>query len=420
MTAPDPAPFLWSPLAPMPSVLGNRIVIVRGDGATIEDADGRRYLDATSSLWHANVGHGRASIAAAAAEQIGTLETYHSFGFFTNDRAARLSDRLAALSPIADPRIIFTSGGSDGVEVAAKLVRRYWTEVGRPEKRYILSRDDSYHGLHGYGTSLTGPEMYRAGYGVDSLVDGAARFSSTDILDLERLVDRIGPERIGAIITEPVIGSGGVIGPPPGYFERLQALAAEHDILVIADEVITGFGRVGQWFGSQRYGLRPDITVVAKGITSGYAALGAVFVGPRVWGPFYDGPDSPVYRHGVTYSGHATACAVADANLDILESEGLIAESARLERVLVGALDGIRDSPLIADIRDGVGLMAAVAPITEVPAGRVVEIARRNGVILREIRFNYLQISPPFITTDAEIARIVSVLADAVTEAAAP
>lgn len=407
---------LWNPLAHMPSVLGDRTVIVEGSGAYVTTSDGRRLLDATASLWHANVGHGRAEIAAAAAAQMAKLETYQSFGFFTTDRALQLSDRLAALSHVADPRIIFTSGGSDGVEVAAKLARRYWQEAGRVGKRYILSREDSYHGLHAFGTSLTGPEMYREGYGAGPIVAETALFSTTDASDLARVIAEIGADNIAAIITEPVVGSGGVIAPPPGYFEELQRLARANDILVIADEVITAFGRVGHWFASERFGLEPDMVVVAKGITSGYAALGAVFIAPRVWAPFYDGPDAPIYRHGVTYSGHATACAVADANIDILEREGLLARSAELEQLLDHELDALRSRDDIAEVRAGAGFFAGIAPVADISHERVVAMARERGVILRALRHNVIQVSPPFVVTDDEVARIVGTIAEILDE----
>ncbi len=415
----QPGEALWSPLAHMPSVLGRRTVVVEGDGAYVVTADGRRLLDATSGLWHANVGHARREIADAAAAQMARLETYQSFGSFSNDRALALADRLVALGPVDDAKVILTSGGSDSVDVAAKLARRHWVEEGRPDKRHILSRRDSYHGLHGYGTSLTGPDIYREGYGPGTLVPETAVFSSTDIDDLRRVIDEIGPERIAAVITEPVIGSGGVIAPPPGYFETMQELARQHELLLIADEVITGFGRLGRWFGSERFGLEPDLLVFAKGVTSGYAALGGVLVAPRIWRRFYDGPDAPLYRHGVTYSGHATACAVAEANLDILEREGLVERAGRLERVLADALEPLRDRPDVAEIRAGVGLMAAVAPAATIPNDAVVAEALERGVILRAIRENFIQISPPFIVTDEEVDRIATVLAESIDAVAA-
>lgn len=406
---------LWSPLAHMPSVLaGGRTIITHGSGTHLTTDDGRELLDATAGLWHANIGHGRPEIAEAAAAQLQRLETYQSFGSFSNDVALRLADRLAALSPIADPRIILTSGGSDGVEVAAKLARLHWQLEGRHDKVTILSRADSYHGLHAFGSSLSGPDIYRDGYGPGTLVPETALFSSTDIDDLERRITELGADRIAAIIAEPVIGSGGIIAPPPGYFERMQELARAHDILLIADEVVTGFGRTGRWFAVERFGIAPDMIVTAKGITSGYAPLGAVFVAPRLWKRFFDGPDAPIYRHGVTYSGHATACAIALANLDILERENLVERAAELETVLVRELEVLRDQPGVVEVRSGAGFLAGVQLEPEIPGDRVAAVALDRGVLLRVIRGNTIQISPPFVVTEQEIALIVRVLRETI------
>lgn len=412
----QPGASLWSPLAHMPSVLGHRTIIESGEGAYVTTSDGRRMLDATSGLWHANIGHGRAEIAEAAARQMTRLETYQSFGYYTNDQALGLSDRLASLSPIIDPKVILTSGGSDSVEVAVKLARLHWQIEGRPEKTFILSRADSYHGLHAFGSSLAGPDIYRDGYGPGPLVPNTARFSSTEIVDLGRVIDEIGGDRIAAIITEPVIGSGGIIGPPDGYFAELQCLAALHDILVIADEVITGFGRTGDWFASSRFGLDPDMLVLAKGVTSGYAPLGAAIVAPRIWQRFFDGPDAPIYRHGVTYSGHATACAVAQANLDVLVRDDLLARSRLLEESLGRELKRLEARDDIREIRASHGFMAGVAPVDHIDAALVAAYAAEHGVILRVLRDNFIQISPPFVVEEHEVSAIVDVIEGALNQ----
>ncbi|WP_369226501.1 aspartate aminotransferase family protein [Streptomyces sp. R39] len=408
-TAP-PGMALWSPLAHMPSVLDHRRVMVAGDGAYVTTREGRRLLDATAGLWHANVGHGRPEIAEAASRQMRRLETYHSFGFYSNDQALSLADRLAALVPVPDPRIIFTSGGSDSVEVTAKLARLHWQLEGEPDRTVVLSRADSYHGLHAYGSSLTGPDHYRDGYGPGTLVPDTARFSSTDADDLLRVLADVGAHRVAAIILEPVIGSGGIIAPPAGYLEAVQEAAARHGILLIADEVITGFGRTGHWFASQRFAFEPDMMTLAKGLTSGYAPLGAAVVSERIWRRFYDARDTAVYQHGLTYSGHATACAVAHANLDVLEADGLVARAAHLEKVLDQELQRLRNRPDIREIRTGGGFLAGVAPVDEISATAVADHAFEHGVLLRPLRDNLLQISPPFVVTEEEIATIVNVI----------
>lgn len=410
MTVSAAGSSMWSSLAHMPSVLDHRIVIVRGRGSTVWTAAGDQLLDATAGLWHANIGHGRAEVAEAAHRQMLRLETYHAFGFFSNDVALTLADRLAVLSPVPDAKVLFTSGGSDGVDAAAKLARRHWQLAGLPEKTVILSRADSYHGLHAFGSSLSGPDMYRDGYGEGTLVPDTGRFSSTDAEDLSRVAADLGVCRIAAIILEPVIGSGGVIAPPPGYLERVQEQADRLNALLIVDEVVTGFGRTGRWFASERWSLRPDLLITAKGITSGYAPLGAVLVAERVWAPYFSGDHAPVFQHGLTYSGHATAAAIAHANLDILEREELIDRAARLEGVLIDALAPLGSHPAVREIRTGGGLLAGVVLEPDVDAAALVRRTLERGVIVRALRNGVLQISPPFVITDDEVGIIASTL----------
>ena len=407
---------LWSGQAHMPSVVGRQITISRGEGAYLFTDGGQRLFDGTASLWHANIGHARDEMAQAAAAQISRLETYHVFGRYLNDRAIELTDHLAEMSPIPNPKLILGSGGSDADDAAMKLARHYWQTVGRPEKRFILSRENSYHGLHAYGTSVAGLDFNRHGYG-ESLVPETARVSRDDPAALERQILEIGPEHIAAIITEPVIGAGGVYPFAPGYAETLRRLCDEHDILLIADEVITGFGRTGVPFASTTYGLRPDMVTVAKGITSGYAPLGAVFVSQRIWEPYFErGADSAIFRHGVTYSGHATACALALENLAIIERDGLVARAAELGELMREELSVFESHPLVAEVRTA-GLMGAVQLVPEIDAVAVSDQLIEAGQILRPLIGNALQISPPFVAADSDITHLVgtisSVLADA-------
>jgi adenosylmethionine-8-amino-7-oxononanoate aminotransferase len=279
-----------------------------------------------------------------------------------------------------------------------------------------LSRHGAYHGLHAFGTSIAGLQYNREGYGSESLVPETARIATNDIDQVRVQVEQIGAENIAAVIAEPVIGTGGVVGPADGYLEGLAALASEHDILLIADEVITGFGRTGRMFGSQRYGLAPDMITMAKGITSGYAPLGGVLVSPRVADRFFAGPaggDAPVFRHGVTYSGHATACVVAEANLDILEEEGLVEHAAYLETVLEKRVQPLRTHDLVAEVRAGDAFMAGVQLRPEVSGEAVAEACTDAGVLIRTIHDNTLQICPPFVTTEDEISLIVETIIQA-------
>jgi adenosylmethionine-8-amino-7-oxononanoate aminotransferase len=400
----------------MPTTRAKRLVITDGDGAWLTTSTGQRLLDATASLWHANVGHGRERIARAAYDQMRRLETYHTFGRFANVPALRLADRLVALGPIPDAKVMLTSGGSDSVDLACKLARRHWQLEDRSSKKVILSRHGAYHGLHAFGTSIAGLQYNREGYGSESLVPETARIATNDIDQVRVQVEQIGAENIAAVIAEPVIGTGGVVGPADGYLEGLAALASEHDILLIADEVITGFGRTGRMFGSQRYGLAPDMITMAKGITSGYAPLGGVLVSPRVADRFFAGPaggDAPVFRHGVTYSGHATACVVAEANLDILEEEGLVEHAAYLETVLEKRVQPLRTHDLVAEVRAGDAFMAGVQLRPEVSGEAVAEACTDAGVLIRTIHDNTLQICPPFVTTEDEISLIVETIIQA-------
>ncbi|TCO12252.1 adenosylmethionine-8-amino-7-oxononanoate aminotransferase [Kribbella steppae] len=401
---------LWHAQAHMPTAVRKRVTIVEGRGATVITEDGAELLDAPAGLWHANVGHGREAIARVAYEQMLKLETYHVFGRFVNDVALSLADRVTALGPVPDAKVFWSSGGSDSVDLACKLARRHWQLEGRPDKRIILSRNNAYHGLHGFGTSIAGLEYNREGYGSDSLIPETARIPTNDLAAAEAMIAELGPGRIAAVVAEPVIGTGGVIAPAPGYLEGLQRLARQHDILFIADEVITGFGRTGAMFACERFGLEPDMMLMAKGLTSGYAPLGGVLVGRRVWDRFFSSDDAPMLRHGITYSGHATACAVAHANLDILEQEHLLERSAELEGVLHNAIQPLADHPLVAEVRSGTGFLAGVQLRADVLGEAVVDACLDAGLLTRLIHNNTLHICPPFVVTDDEVSFIAKTI----------
>ena len=407
-----PGDAMWSPQAQMAAVPDDRLIIVRGRGAELETDDGRTLLDATAGLWHANIGHGRERLADAAAAQMRRLETYHTFGRITNDQALTLADRVAAYGAIDNAKVFWGSGGSDAVDTAAKLARRLWQLEGQSNKRIIISREGGYHGLHAYGTSLAGIAFNREGYGSESLIPETARVPTNDADALEETILRLGADRVAAVFAEPVVGTGGVIFPSDGYLERAEALCREHDVLFVLDEVITGFGRTGQMFGAQTFGVMPDMILMAKGITSGYAPLGGVLIGPRVWEPFF-ASDAPIFRHGVTYAGHATACAVAQANLDVLEEEELVARVAELIPKLNRALAPLAEHALVTELRTGTGLMAGLQLQADVPGDAVARHCIDQGVLFRIITNNTVQISPPFVIDDADIERIAGSLASA-------
>jgi len=411
----------WHPFADMHTVKDHEIVLVRGEGCWIEDDEGRRYLDATAGLWYCNVGHGRQAIADAAATQLATLAAYSNFGAFATEPTLALAERLASMAPMEDAVVFLGSGGSDAVDTAAKLARRYWDALGRPEKRLVVSREHAYHGMHAFGNGLAGIPANREGYG-SPMVGDTLQVGAHDLDELERLFRARGRE-IAAFIGEPVIGAGGVIPPEDGYWEEVTDLCDAHGVILVADEVVTGFGRLGAMFGSERFGMAPDIIVFAKGVTSGYLPLGGLLIGRRVAEPFWDGEHGPLFRHGYTYSGHATACAAALANLDIIDGEGLVARAAAMEPVLARAIGRLEDAPLVAETRV-VGLAAAVEFHEDALAHdpglpeAVAAAARRNGVLTRVLRGVALQVSPPLVITEAEIETLVAGLEAAISEVA--
>jgi|tagenome__1003787_1003787.scaffolds.fasta_scaffold20989446_7 putrescine aminotransferase len=406
---------LWHPFADMAVVKDDEVVLVRGRGARVWDENGREYVDAKGGLWYSAIGHGRPEIADAVAAQMRELEAYDTFDRSANRPALDLAERVSGLAPMDGAAVFFTSGGSDAVDTAGKLALRYWSAEGRPDKRMIVHRDRSYHGMNAYGTSLAGIPGNLEGLG--TLVPDTQSVGQDDTDALQRLFAAHG-ERIAAFIGEPVIGAGGIFHPAPGYWDAVQDLCRRHDVLLIADEVICGFGRLGTWFGCHRFGISPDLITCAKGITSGYVPLGAVLASPRVQEPFWSEPGT-MFRHGYTYSGHPVACAAGLANLDILERERLLDRVAKLEPVLAEAVSPLGDQPLVSDVRAGVGLLAAVE-IDDVARAedpkiidRLVAACRDRGVLTRGLAGHSLQVSPPFVISEEEIRTIADVFADA-------
>ncbi len=408
-------PALWPAQAHVPSVIGRQLVIDRGEGSYVFTTDGRRLFDGTAGLWHANIGHSHPELAEAAFTQMKQLETYHIFARFSNDKALALGERLAAIAPVERAKVILNSGGSDAIDVACKLARRHWQREGRTAKRIILSREFAYHGLHAYGTSIAGLDFNREGYGTDSLVPDTARVPFDDAAALERTIAELGAENIAAFVTEPVQGTGGVNPPAPGYLEAVQRLCRDNDILLILDEVITGFGRTGQMFAAERYGVDPDMVTFAKGVTSGYAPLGGVLVAPRIWEPFYvDSPDTPIFRHGATYAGHTTAAAVALRHLDILERDQLVPRVRELEVVLRDEFAALAErQSAVIDVRSA-GLLGGVTLAGHLAAERVADQVIELGFISRPLRGNTLQISPPFIVSNSELRSFIEAIEQAI------
>lgn len=335
---------LWHPFADMHAVSARgATTLVRGEGAYVYDDLGRRYLDATASLWYCNVGWGRDEIADAVAAQMRELPAYSTFGDLTNPPAEELASRVAAIAPVEGSKVFLTSGGSDSIDTATKMARRYWQLHGEPERTVLVRREKAYHGMHTAGTSLAGIPANAAGHG--ELIEDVVEVAWDDAGALRDAIASAGAERVAAFFCEPVMGAGGVFPPPRGYLEAAREACRDAGVLFVADEVITGFGRTGDWFASTRFGLEPDIVTCAKGITSGYLPMGAVLAAPHVAQPFWS-EGAGMWRHGYTYSGHASVAAAALANLDIMEREGLCERAFKLEVPLLEALQPLADHDL--------------------------------------------------------------------------
>jgi putrescine aminotransferase len=414
----------WHGFADMHVIKDNEVVIASGDGAVITVTNGKEYIDATAALWFCNAGYGRREIADAVAEQLAVLPAYSSFGAYTTEATLRVADRLTSLSPIPNSVVFLGSGGSDAIDTATKLARRYWDVIGKPHKTLLVSREHSYHGMHAMGTSLGGIPALRNGYGGEPFINEVVHVPALDVDAVARVFDQRRDE-VAAFVGEPVIGAGGVIPPTESYWRDISDLCRRYDVLLIADEVITGFGRLGTWWATQRFGIEPDMITFAKGVTSGYMPLGGVLINERVRAPFWDEPIAgAVFRHGYTYSGHAGAAAAALANLDIIEREGLIDRVARLEPILAKAVGRLEGTPLVGEIRT-IGLTAAVAiapaALEQDPAtpDKVVAAALRHGVASRVLRAHAIHISPPFVITEDQIDQMVDGIGNALEDVAA-
>ncbi len=412
----------WHPVADMHAVnAAGELLLERGDGAIVWDEAGNRYVDAAGALWYANVGYGRQEIVEAAAAQMGRLHAYSNYGDIATRSTTELASRLAGYAPFADASVFFTSGGGESIETAVKLARRYWTLVGEPGRTILVSRERAYHGLAGYGTSIVGSDAFQVGVG--PLMTDTMRVPWDSADALADAIDVAGAERVAAFFCEPIIGAGGVLLPPEGYLRAVQRVCRERGVLFVVDEVICGFGRCGDWFASNRFGLEPDLMTFAKGVTSGYVPLGGVIAHPRVREPFW-AEGAGVWRHGYTYSGHATATAAAHANLDIIEREDLLGRGLALETEIADAMAPLASHPLVSEVRAGLGAVAAVQidPVRlagdATLADRTLIAARDHGVLTRVLVGGGLMLAPPLVITRAELDEVATGLAAALDDVA--
>jgi adenosylmethionine-8-amino-7-oxononanoate aminotransferase len=409
-------PQVLHPFAAPTRQAGDFLEIVRGEGCRLWDSNGHVYLDGTASLWYCAVGHGRREIAHAVAAQMEQVAAYHTFASFTNGPEQRLAELLMELEPIPDARVLFTLTGSEAVDSALKLARAGHRAAGDAGRTVFLSRHYAYHGVMLGGTSVAGLPANRRPYG--PLLGDCFQVERDSLEAMRAAVAYHGPERIAAIITEPVLGAGGVFPPPPGYLQGLRELCDESGALLIFDEVITGFGRLGSWFGAQHYGVTPDVITFAKAITSGYLPLGGVIVGPRLRG-WLEADDDYLLTHGGTYAGHPTCCAAGIANLEIMRAEDLPERARRGGSRLRAGLDRLADRSGVAEIR-GEGLVQAIALQAPLTAGAMVAALLARGIIARGLPYaNSVAFSPPLIVSDGEIDEIVEAVDAALADVAA-
>jgi adenosylmethionine-8-amino-7-oxononanoate aminotransferase len=384
------------------------VSVVRGEGALLWTADGAELIDAMASLWYCNVGHGRHDIADAVATQIRTLEAYSCFEPFSNPLADELADRLTGLSPVPSSRVFLCGSGSEAVDTAIKLARLAHFLAGEPHRTLIVSRQRGYHGTNFGGTSAQGIEPNRLGWG--PLVPDVVQVPADDSEALSVLMSERGNE-VAALLIEPIQGAGGVFPPPPGYLAEARALCDRHGALLVFDEVITGFGRLGTWFAAEAFDVVPDMITFAKAVTSGYQQVGGVIVGSRVRQPL-ESDESFILRHGYTYSGHATACAAALRNLDVLRDEELLGRAESLGKRLSTGLDSLAADGVIDHVR-GTGAVWAAGLRPDQDAVAVRDAMLAAGVVTRAIGTDTCTFCPPLVTTDEQIDQIVDTLATA-------
>ncbi len=416
---------------------GSRIM-QSGEGIYLHDTDGNKLIDAVAGLWCVNVGYGRNELADAMHSAATNMGYYHTFTGMSNVPQIELAERLLELAPDNMSKVFFASGGSDGNDTLMKIVWYYHNLIGKPEKRKIISRWQAYHGTSIATASLTGLPSFHKDFNLP--IDGVLHTESPDYFrhaleneterefsvrrarELEELILQHGPETVGAFIAEPVLGAGGVITPPEGYFEEIQKVTKKYDLLFIADEVVCGYGRLGKWWGSEVYGIEPDMITTAKALTSGYFPFSASFITEEIWDVIKQGSAKyGSFAHGYTYAGHPIGAAVAMANLDIIESENLVTQSSVHGAYFHQKLEeSVGKENHVGQIR-GQGLLAAVQimkdansktffdPATKIAPQVTVE-CYKNGLIARPLpSVDSVAFSPPLITTKEEIDQIVDI-----------
>jgi putrescine---pyruvate transaminase len=412
------------------------LVIAEGEDCELVTEDGRRLIDGMAGLWTVNLGHGRPELIEAAVGQLRSLPYLSTFGGVSSPPAVELAEKIADLAPPGLSGVFFVSGGSEANETAIKFARRHWVRSGQPEKSIVLAHERGYHGLAGVTTTATRLRPYHGDFGFEVPVPYTYRCvagtpcepESCPVCTGQRLEQRIaelGAERIAAVIVEPVFGSGGVIVPPLGYLRRLREICDRHRLLLIVDEVITGFGRTGTWFACEHEEVVPDLLTFAKGVTSGYIPLGGVIVSDSLWDELREPAAEPgVLMHGFTHSGHPVACAVALANIATIEREDLLARVAEMSESLAKLLAPLREHPEVGEVRQA-GLMAGIElvadratrerwPVAAARGRRAAAEARERGLLTRSLLDDVLCLAPPFTISEETMGRAVEILVESI------
>jgi putrescine---pyruvate transaminase len=418
------------------------LVLVRGEGCDVITADGQRLIDGMAGLWTVNLGHSRQDLIDTATRQLGQLPYATTFGGVSSPPAIELAGRLSELAPPGLNGVFFVSGGSEANETAIKIARRHWVRQGKREKSVVIAHERGYHGLAGVTTTMTRLAAYHGDFGepAPDIVEAPAPYVyrcpagvpcdpptcpvSTGA-ELERQIAELGPERVAAVIVEPVFGSGGVIVPPPGYLRRLREICDRHQVLLIVDEVITGFGRLGAWFGCELEQISPDLITFAKGVSNGYVPLGGVIVSDELWAELRNPDEQPgVFMHGFTHSGHPVACAVALATIEAIEREGLLERVQRTSAVLAQLVAPLREHPEVGEVRQA-GLMVGIElvadketrqrwPVEAKRGRRAALAARERGLLTRGLLDDIVCLAPPFTISEAELERSVEIVAESI------
>ncbi len=400
-----PSSFLHSFAKPSSDAFIN---IVRGDMALLWDDKGNEYIDGIGSLWYCQIGHGRTEMADAVAAQISTLETYSTFDPFTNPLAEEVAETIASLSPIPNSRVFLCGSGSESIDSAMKIARTSQIQSGHPERSVIISRNRGYHGTNYGGTSAQGLPLNKVGYG--TLLEGVLQVEADDI-EAMSIAFQQNKGNVAAVIAEPVQGAGGVWPATREYLEALRRLCDDNGAYLIFDEVITGFGRLGEWFGATYYGVTPDMITFAKGVTSGYQPLGGVITGPAINSALTADPTF-FLRHGYTYSGHATVCAAALKNIEIMKREQLVQRAQHVGQRIEAGLAALSLDGTLTGYRGAGAIWAGKLP-DSLDATVVRDAMITKGVIARSIP-GVIAFCPPLVITDAQVDTMLDVFASVV------